>query len=83
MKEINITKNDLATKLLYVTIVVLFILIILSLVLFGVRWDKKDLILVLLISNITINVGILGYLINLDNKIASHLGWHKGRGDFR
>ena len=63
--------------LFYILAIIIIIQIIKILV--GGSWSTENAILALLILNITITFGIFGYLINLNNKISSHLGWHKGR----
>lgn len=57
---------------------------------FGGSWQVEDIILTLLSINITITVGIVGYLVALhskishvDTKMERHLGWHKGVSDRR
>lgn len=53
---------------------------------FGGTWVIEDIILGLIILNLTVTFGIGGYLINLNNKISSvntkiigHIAWHKGK----
>lgn len=55
-------------------------------VIFGGSWEIEDIILALVIFNLTINFSIGGYIINLNNKISSvntkiegHFEWHKGK----
>lgn len=54
----------------------------------GGSWQIEDIILALVIFNLTIGfgIGIGGYLIHLNNKISEvdsklegHFGWHKGQ----
>jgi len=54
----------------------------------GGTWAAEDIVLSLVISNLGASFGVVGYLINLNNKISdvdrkidSHLGWHRGRDD--
>lgn len=53
--------------------------------LFGGTWQIEDIILALVILNLTITFSVGGYLINLNNKISTvngklegHFGWHRG-----
>ena len=53
---------------------------------FGVTWVIEDIILALVIFNLTVTFGVGGYLISLNNKIASvdkkihgHFEWHRGK----
>lgn len=53
--------------------------------LFGGTWQIEDIILALVILNLTITFGVGGYLIHLNNKISTvntklegHFGWHRG-----
>ncbi len=61
----------------YILAVILIIQIIRAIL--GGTWEVEDIILALLIFNLTITFGIGGYLISLNNKISGHLGWHKGK----
>lgn len=52
----------------------------------GGSWEIEDIILGLVILNLTITFGIGSYLIHMNNKIASvdrkihgHIEWHKGK----
>lgn len=69
----------------YILAVVLIIQLVRAIL--GGTWAVEDIILALLIFNLTITFGIGGYLISLNNKIAQvnskisgHIEWHKGRG---
>ena len=51
----------------------------------GGTWRIEEIILALLVFNLTITFGMLGYLSSVNSKISSinskverHLGWHKG-----
>ena len=52
----------------------------------GGSWAAEDIILSIVMINLTMTFGIAGYMINLNNKIASvdrkihgHIEWHKGK----
>ncbi len=72
----------------YIIGVILLVQIIKAL--FGGTWEIEDIILALVIFNLTISFGIGSYLISLNNKIASvdskiegHFSWHKGKDEKR
>lgn len=53
---------------------------------FGGTWEIEEIILALVIFNLTVTFGIGGYLIHLNSKISEvntkiegHFGWHKGK----
>lgn len=67
----------IAQVIAYILAVILIIQIVRAIL--GGTWAVEDLILALLIFNLTLTFGIGGYLISLNKKISGHLGWHKGR----
>lgn len=86
----NLSKTDLskfiaiAGQILAYIIAIILIIQILKL-LIGGSWAIEDIILGLIILNLTITFGIGSYLINLSNKISDvntkvegHIKWHKG-----
>ncbi|MBI2106562.1 hypothetical protein HYT57_01125 [Candidatus Woesearchaeota archaeon] len=57
-------------------------------ILLGGSWAIEEIILALVIFNLTISFGIGGYLLHLNNniakvdaKLAGHFGWHKGKDE--
>ncbi len=66
-----------AQLIAYILAVILIIQLIRAIL--GGTWAVEDIILALLVLNLTVTFGIGGYLISLNNKISGHLGWHKGR----
>lgn len=53
---------------------------------FGGTWAIEDIILALVVLNLTVTFGLGGYLIHLSNKISDvktkvvgHIEWHKGK----
>ena len=57
---------------------------------FGGSWTVEEVVLAILVLNLTLTFGMFGYLIhvnnelgnkisNLDKKITSHVAWHRGR----
>ncbi len=71
-------------QLLAYVLAVILVIQILKFI-FGGSWGIEEIILALVIFNLTISFGIGGYLINLNNKISDintkvegHFGWHKG-----
>lgn len=48
---------------------------------FGGSWEIEEVILALVIFNLTITFGVGGYLISLNNKVSGHFGWHRGMND--
>ncbi len=67
----------IAQVVAYILAIILIIQIVRAIL--GGTWAVEDIILALLIFNLTITFGISGYLISLNNKISGHLGWHKGK----
>lgn len=66
---------------------VIAIVLILELLkaIFGATWELEEIILALVIFNLTVTFGVGGYLISLNNRISKvntkvegHFGWHKG-----
>ena len=54
----------------------------------GGSWASEEVIVSIIMMNLTTTLGIAGYLIHLNNKIAGgdkklhgHIEWHKGRED--
>ena len=67
----------------YIIGIVIIIQIIKAL--FSGTWQIEEIILALVIFNLTITFGVGGYLIHLNNKISTvntklegHFGWHRG-----
>lgn len=67
----------------YLLAIVLFFQLLRAL--FGGTWKIEDIILALVIFNLTITFGVGGYLISLNNKISGvntkiegHCKWHEG-----
>lgn len=79
MKSASFTEiaSVIAQVAAYILAVILTIQIVRAIL--GGTWAVEDIILALLIFNLTITFGIGGYLISLNNKISGHLGWHKGK----
>lgn len=48
-------------------------------ILVGRSWEVEDAILALMVLNISLSFGIMGYLIKLTSTIYGHIQWHKGR----
>ena len=51
--------------------------------LLGGSWRIEEVILTLLVVNITLTLGIMGYLMKLNNVIYGHIEWHKGRNSLK
>ena len=49
-------------------------------ILFGGSWAVEDVILALIILNISLSFGLMGYLAKLNSVIYDHIEWHKGKG---
>ncbi|HLC75458.1 MAG TPA: hypothetical protein VJH88_06430 [Candidatus Nanoarchaeia archaeon] len=73
--------------LLKITFAVLVALVFVQLIryIFGGTWLIEDIILALVVLNLTITFGIGGYLISLndtisqvDKKLYGHFEWHRG-----
>jgi len=54
--------------------------------LFGGTWEIENIILAIVIFNLTVSFGIGGYLLHLNNKVSKvdkkmygHIEWHRGR----
>jgi len=79
MKPFSFTEvtSIIAQVIAYILAIILIIQIVRAIL--GGTWAVEDIILALLIFNLTITFGIGGYLISLNNKISGHLGWHKGK----
>ncbi|MEK6878744.1 MAG: hypothetical protein AABY22_04005 [Nanoarchaeota archaeon] len=60
---------------------ILAIIVIVQIIklLFGGSWKIEDVILTLLVVNITLTFGVMGYLMKLNSVIHGHIEWHKGR----
>lgn len=59
-------------------------------ILFGGTWEIENIILAIVIFNLTITFSIGGYLLSLNNKISKidkkihgHIEWHKGKDSRR
>lgn len=70
--------------LAYILGIIIIIQILRSL--FGGTWEVENIILAIVILNLTITFGIGGYLLSLNNrvsqidkKIHGHIEWHKGK----
>ena len=68
----------------YIIAIILIVQIIRAL--FGGSWKIEEIILALVVFNLTITFGIGSYLISLNNKISDvntkiqgHIQWHKGK----
>ena len=82
--------NDIWKTLSIIAQIVAYILAVIVIVqiirlVFGGSWEKEDIILALLTLTITLVFGIMGYLININNRISKvermiygHIQWHKG-----
>ncbi|MBS3095368.1 hypothetical protein J4231_01690 [Candidatus Woesearchaeota archaeon] len=60
----------------YILAIILIIQILRAI--FGGTWEIENIILALIILNLTVTFGISGYIISLNNKISGHIGWHRG-----
>ncbi len=74
----------IAQIIVYILAVIIIIQIIKKLT--GNSWTTEDVILSLVVVNLTLAFGLGGYIIHLGNKIASvdrklhgHIEWHRGR----
>lgn len=79
---------ELIARIALITASLLAIVVIIQLfrAIFGGTWAIEEIILALVILNLTVTFGVGGYLISLNNKISTvktkiigHLEWHKGR----
>ena len=68
----------------YIIAVILIVQILRALL--GGTWEIENIILAIVIFNLTISFGIGGYLIHLNNKVSKvdkkihgHIEWHRGR----
>jgi len=73
-------------SLIVVLVFAIILIIQIFKIIFGGSWRIEDVILALVVFNLTICFGIGGYLINLNNKILNvntklqgHLSWHRGK----
>lgn len=73
--------TELIAKVAQIIAYILGVIIIIQLLksIFGGTWAIEDVILALVILNLTVTFGMVGYLISLSNKITGHIEWHKGR----
>ena len=85
MRDIGKILFTLAQIIAYIIAAIIIMQMIKKLA--GGSWEIEDIILALVILNLTITFGIGGYLIHLNNKIAGvdrkihgHIEWHKGKG---
>ena len=84
MREINETLSIIAQIVAYLIAIIIAIQILRTLI--GGTWEIENIILALVIFNLTIAFGIGGYLLHLNNKISNverkihgHIEWHKGK----
>lgn len=84
MKNLWISLFKAAQIAAYIMAIILIIQILRKL--FGGSWNVEDIILAFIVLNITLTFGVVGYLIQLNNRISKidaklhgHLEWHRGR----
>lgn len=83
---------ELLSTIAQVIAYVLAILVVIQLVraILGGTWAIEDIILALVILNLTVTFGVSGYLIHMNDKISKvetkvvgHIQWHKGKDEKR
>ncbi|HLC58090.1 MAG TPA: hypothetical protein VJH95_05950 [Candidatus Nanoarchaeia archaeon] len=86
-------KKDIGTIFYIISQVIAYILAVIIIyqilkILLGGSWETEQVILALVMLNLSISFGIGGYLLHLNNKISKvdskltgHFGWHKGRDE--
>jgi len=50
-------------------------------VILGGSWTIENVILALVIANLTLTVTLMGMVYQVNNKVSGHIGWHKGYQD--
>ena len=48
-------------------------------ILLGRSWEIENIILTLIILNISLTFGLVGYVAKVDKIIHGHIQWHKGK----
>lgn len=61
------------------------ILVIIQMVrmILGGSWTIENVILALVIANLTLTVTLMGMLYQVNNKLSNHMGWHRGFNEGR
>jgi len=75
----NTIKTISTIALVFAIILSVIIIIQLIKTLLGGSWDAQDIIVALVILNITISFMIMGHLNHLSKRIHGHIQWHRGR----
>ncbi len=79
--------SEVITIIAFIVSYILAIIVIIQIlrILFGGSWAVEEVILALVVLNITLTFGIGGYLFHLSGKIATvdrklhgHIEWHRG-----
>ncbi len=66
----------IASILFFILAVLIVYQIVRSII--GGSWTTENIIVSLVILNLTTTLILIGYIYKLNNKISAHLGWHKG-----
>ena len=86
-------KKDIGTIFYIISQVIAYILAAIVIfqiikILLGGSWETEQVILALVMLNLSVSFGIGSYLIHLNNKISKvdskltgHFGWHKGKDE--
>ncbi len=72
-------KTLVTIALILAYILAIIIIIQILRVFFGGTWSIEDVILALVIFNLTITFGIVAKMSDIDKKLHGHIEWHKGK----
>ncbi len=81
--EVEMNKNKLvkfikiSAQILFYIIAIILIIQIIRLLLGG-SWTIENVILALVIANLTLTVTLMGMVYQVNNRLSGHIGWHKG-----
>jgi len=76
----NIWRVLFVISQIFVYILSIIIVIQILKLIFGGSWRVEDVILALLVANITLTFGVLTKVMIVDKRLHGHLEWHRGKG---